>query len=31
MMFEPERVGDPLGICIGHENPNVSIVIHDMR
>jgi hypothetical protein len=30
MMLEPERVGDPLAACVGHENPNARIVILGM-
>jgi hypothetical protein len=31
MMIEPERVGDPLATCVGHENLHASIVICGMR
>ncbi len=31
MMLEPEHVGDPLAICVGHENPSALIVICGMR
>jgi hypothetical protein len=30
MMFELERVGDPLTACVDHENPNAWIVICGM-
>ncbi len=30
-MLEPERVGDPLAACVGHENLNALIVIHGMQ
>jgi hypothetical protein len=30
MMFDPERVSDPLAACVSHENPNALIVISGM-